>query len=132
MIFFLDDIYYPLTVEVASNKDKVVIKDGVTLPFHGIVNIVGIAGQGKSTILRKLFSEEIKKSERMPFFIELRRVKNANIIAYLADILNSFGVGCSEDSLKILLQSQGNDSNLLIVFYVQIMPDDFVMQLHRF
>ncbi len=26
----------------------------------------------------------------------------------------------------------GNDSNLLIVFYVQIMPDDFVMQFHRF
>ncbi|ASN35690.1 aldehyde dehydrogenase [Shigella sonnei] len=26
----------------------------------------------------------------------------------------------------------GNDSKLLIVFYVQIMPDDFVMQLHRF
>ena len=30
------------------------------------------------------------------------------------------------------LQKGGNDSNLLIVFYVQIMPDDFVMQLHRF
>ncbi|MCZ5156197.1 inovirus-type Gp2 protein [Escherichia coli] len=29
-------------------------------------------------------------------------------------------------------QRLGNDSNLLIVFYVQIMPDDFVMQLHRF
>ncbi len=29
-------------------------------------------------------------------------------------------------------QALGNDSNLLIVFYVQIMPDDFVMQLHRF
>ncbi len=29
-------------------------------------------------------------------------------------------------------QKSGNDSNLLIVFYVQIMPDDFVMQLHRF
>ncbi|CAM7221151.1 Oxidoreductase [Escherichia coli] len=29
-------------------------------------------------------------------------------------------------------QRAGNDSNLLIVFYVQIMPDDFVMQLHRF
>ena len=28
--------------------------------------------------------------------------------------------------------SIGNDSNLLIVFYVQIMPDDFIMQLHRF
>ena len=31
-----------------------------------------------------------------------------------------------------LVPALGNDSNLLIVFYVQIMPDDFVMQLHRF
>ena len=30
------------------------------------------------------------------------------------------------------IYDDGNDSNLLIVFYVQIMPDDFVMQLHRF
>ncbi len=30
------------------------------------------------------------------------------------------------------IRTSGNDSNLLIVFYVQIMPDDFVMQLHRF
>ncbi len=35
---------------------------------------------------------------------------------------------CDESTL----QQWGNDSNLLIVFYVQIMPDDFVMQLHRF
>ena len=26
----------------------------------------------------------------------------------------------------------GNDSNLLIVVYVQIVSDDFVMQFHRF
>ncbi|EOW12129.1 hypothetical protein A1WO_01321 [Escherichia coli KTE102] len=32
----------------------------------------------------------------------------------------------------IRYNARGNDSNLLIVFYVQIMPDDFVMQLHRF
>ncbi len=33
---------------------------------------------------------------------------------------------------EIFIMDVGNDSNLLIVFYVQIMPDDFVMQLHRF
>ncbi|WP_461239298.1 helix-turn-helix transcriptional regulator, partial [Escherichia coli] len=32
---------------------------------------------------------------------------------------------------ELQYQPNGNDSNLLIVFYVQIMPDDFVMQLHR-
>ncbi len=35
-------------------------------------------------------------------------------------------------TFKRALRNIGNDSNLLIVFYVQIMPDDFVMQLHRF
>ncbi|MHB7416421.1 hypothetical protein ACYCMA_26085, partial [Klebsiella pneumoniae] len=35
-------------------------------------------------------------------------------------------------SMKTAYATIGNDSNLLIVFYVQIVPDDFVMQLHRF
>ncbi len=34
--------------------------------------------------------------------------------------------------LSASVRNVGNDSNLLIVFYVQIVPDDFVMQLHRF
>ncbi len=36
------------------------------------------------------------------------------------------------ETLALHIVEVGNDSNLLIVFYVQIMPDDFVMQLHRF
>ncbi|EFE7355271.1 hypothetical protein F9L32_24645, partial [Escherichia coli] len=32
-------------------------------------------------------------------------------------------------AIKAGFSTLGNDSNLLIVFYVQIMPDDFVMQL---
>ncbi len=45
------------------------------------------------------------------------------LIHYWQDTLSR-----KNNNIKIL----GNDSNLLIVFYVQIMPDDFVMQLHRF
>ena len=37
-----------------------------------------------------------------------------------------------EDALKEWQKLDGSDSNLLIVLYVQIMPDDLVMQLHRF
>ncbi|MDA6189684.1 LysR family transcriptional regulator, partial [Escherichia coli] len=39
-----------------------------------------------------------------------------------------------EQTINIVNKSElkkGSDSNLLIVFYVQIMPDDLVMQLHR-
>ncbi len=42
------------------------------------------------------------------------------------------GIRLRAELIIFILPSLGNDSNLLIVFYVQIMPDDFVMQLHRF
>ncbi|AQW15413.1 hypothetical protein BE937_01790 (plasmid) [Escherichia coli] len=42
---------------------------------------------------------------------------------------HSFSLNLNHDVKDVFI---GNDSNLLIVFYVQIMPDDFVMQLHRF
>ncbi|AHA66253.1 hypothetical protein Asd1617_03426 [Shigella dysenteriae 1617] len=41
-------------------------------------------------------------------------------------------LSCSSTDFENDSDFVGNDSNLLIVFYVQIMPDDFVMQLHRF
>ncbi|PBT53388.1 hypothetical protein BBJ13_23705 [Escherichia coli] len=53
-------------------------------------------------------------------------------IAFQTSIL-AVVVTCAGESEGVeLYTDEGNDSNLLIVFYVQIMPDDFVMQLHRF
>ncbi len=52
------------------------------------------------------------------------------------DIIKTINLGHERGHLldldELLEVLPGNDSNLLIVFYVQIMPDDFVMQLHRF
>ncbi len=72
------------------------------------------------------------------FKIILIHVKNIIPIITATLILNY--LNNSERSLvkqiliedEIIVCATGNDSNLLIVFYVQIMPDDFVMQLHRF
>ncbi|EFJ8049055.1 colicin release lysis protein [Klebsiella pneumoniae] len=49
---------------------------------------------------------------------------------YIRDVKG--GTVAPSASSDIRTSSSGNDSNLLIVFYGQIMPDDFVMQLHRF
>ena len=50
----------------------------------------------------------------------------------LAQNMSSLAEKFSTDNAGIAYLISGNASNLLIVFYVQIMPDDFVMQLHRF
>ncbi len=59
---------------------------------------------------------ELKRDE-IGAHMELQALRYAAMISTM-----SFAKACE----------YGNDSNLLIVFYVQIMPDDFVMQLHRF
>ncbi|MEH4484298.1 hypothetical protein POX69_18970, partial [Escherichia coli] len=60
---------------------------------------------------------------------------SANGVAAVTDSCQGYDVKAScqasRQSLSGITQDWGNDSNLLIVFYVQIMPDDFVMQLHR-
>ncbi len=52
-------------------------------------------------------------------------------IAFFKQVLQALPLD-SLHNVLVFLSMPGNDSNLLIVFYVQIMPDDFVMQLHRF
>ncbi len=50
----------------------------------------------------------------------------------MSDFATFFAVARNQSFRAAGDELGGNDSNLLIVFYVQIMPDDFVMQLHRF
>ncbi len=54
------------------------------------------------------------------------------LVACIALLIGMFVVKFTPFLQKNHIPEAGNDSNLLIVFYVQIMPDDFVMQLHRF
>ena len=60
-----------------------------------------------------------------------RKIKTAFVELYNVGT-DSETVETKTVSSPIFSLEPGNDSNLLIVFYVQIMPDDFVMQLHRF
>ena len=56
------------------------------------------------------------------------------MVAIITTFIGIYSSQCLADATGciVLDGNTGNDSNLLIVFYVQIMPDDFVMQLHRF
>ncbi len=71
-----------------------------------------------------------------PYKKDAKKLKHTSVsdfIYYLMKKHNKYPVYVlhipSNNTIEI---GYGNDSNLLIVFYVQIMPDDLVMQLHRF
>jgi hypothetical protein len=101
----LDDIYYPLTIEDKSRDTEFIVNDGAQILSNSVVNIIGIAGQGKSTILRKLFLEEIRKHRRLPFFLELRRIENGDIFQYLQSQLDILGFETEDNAFEQLLAS---------------------------
>ncbi|MDY0786390.1 hypothetical protein SNM59_24150, partial [Klebsiella pneumoniae] len=64
-------------------------------------------------------------------FREEQPVRDALVLFTLTLLLHFLGAMLRLVQELSFFWPLGNDSNLLIVFYVQIMPDDFVMQLHR-
>lgn len=103
---YLDEIYTPLKLKVQSNNDEITVTDRTTLIFSNVINIIGLAGQGKSTILRKLFIEEMKNGKRFPFIIELRRVENGSLLDYFKEQLTDIGLLFSDGDVELLLQSK--------------------------
>ncbi len=65
----------------------------------------------------------------------IHMMKITELIDYLLSQTGNSPLNGIKDQISfcfVIYNLPGNDSNLLIVFYVQIMPDDFVMQFHRF
>ncbi|GCY79624.1 inner membrane protein [Escherichia coli] len=68
-------------------------------------------------------------------YLNIGRLPALVVLCLLAGFFGLIGILLQHACVTLWqspLPNLGNDSNLLIVFYVQIMPDDFVMQLHRF
>ena len=73
---FIDKVYVPLFVSPVDNhKHKIEVLD-VNFHSEGIINIQGVAGQGKSTFMRKMLLNTIKLSEQIPIFFELKYFKD--------------------------------------------------------
>jgi hypothetical protein len=99
----LNDIYHPLMISHDGKEYRV--GDDFLLSDNNITNIIGFAGQGKSTILRKILLESIKVGDKIPFFMELRKIEKNGIAGSLLKILDELGINTNEESLIELLKS---------------------------
>ncbi|MGC5892062.1 NACHT domain-containing protein [Enterobacter roggenkampii] len=102
----LKDMYHPLRIRgVIPNSASQLVKDGFYIENEKITNIIGIAGQGKSTILRKIFVEQLFNGNKIPFFIELRKVSDEGIRKSLQSILINLSLKPSDIEVEELLAS---------------------------
>ncbi|BCG48197.1 hypothetical protein GEOBRER4_n3076 [Citrifermentans bremense] len=78
------------------------------LPSNRCILIEGIAGQGKSTLLKYLSVNEINKGRYIPIFIELKNIReNNNLLSVISSVTNALGIG--KVDLDILSELCNND-----------------------
>ncbi|MDW6574643.1 hypothetical protein RNO93_22115, partial [Escherichia coli] len=85
--------------------------------------LLGEAGSGKTWLAQQLQKDKHRRVITLSLVVSWQ-----GKAAWIVTDDNAAEQGCRDSAWT---RDEGNDSNLLIVFYVQIMPDDFVMQLHR-
>lgn len=102
----VDEIYVPLEL---SGHSRVEVENGTTLDNSSRASlIVGYAGQGKSTILRKLLANNIVRISRLPFFYELKKYTGGEIENAISKDLDAQGIKFTTGGLKEIF----NDSNV--------------------
>lgn len=107
---YLDEIYHPLKISKGGRKKgrKLSIGNNAKIKSDGCSVIVGLAGQGKTTIMRKLFLEEVVRKERLPFFITLRQYDytNKGCEDIILDHLTSNGIECVKNDVVDILKTK--------------------------
>lgn len=76
----LRQFYYPSKIFIPTSNSTIQVDRVSDISEKTNIIIEGTAGQGKSILLRYLASNEIRSGERIPVFIELRRIKNNETI----------------------------------------------------
>ncbi|WP_192958266.1 NACHT domain-containing protein [Serratia fonticola] len=106
---YLDEVYHPIKILLENRKNRsgvIMVDEGCFIDVNGHAAIVGLAGQGKTTIMRKLFLEELVRKQRVPFFITLRQYNYPDKVRcedILLDHLISNGIDCEIDDVIGLL-----------------------------
>ncbi|MDH6024943.1 NACHT domain-containing protein [Vibrio splendidus] len=93
-----NDIYVPLNVTSSTNTNYL-IDENVAIPQTRAINIVGRAGQGKSTILRRLFLNELSREERIPILLELKYFREDSLEKNLINELRKWGLNFDETTV---------------------------------
>lgn len=92
---------------VTFNGERKVVNDVSDLNIEGNILIEGIAGQGKSILMRHLCMTELHKGLSIPVFIELRRIsKEQELLTMIYSKLNELGFDIDTNIFRYLCNTE--------------------------
>jgi len=108
--FNVDDIYVPIDLNESGRKTRLEVGKFTSLDNDKAILIKGLAGQGKSTLLRKLLSNHAKSFTRLPIFYELKNYSGGLLITEISTSLANQGIKLGVETLRKILK----DSNVKV------------------
>lgn len=131
--FHIDEIFVPIDLMASGTQTRQEVNNFTALDNDRAILIKGLAGQGKSTLLRKLLSNNAKRFSRLPVFYELKNYNGGTLELAISKSLSHFGVKISEYALKKLL----SDSNVKIYLdaFDEVKPEfrnELIDEIKRF
>ncbi len=110
--------------ELSSMKAFVILAESSS--FNNAAKLLNVTQPALTRRIKKMEEDlHIQLFERTTRKVTLTKA-GKRLLPEARELIKKF------DETLFNIRDMGSDSNLLIVFYVQIMPDDLVMQLHRF
>ncbi len=96
---FIEKIYVKMALNNEITEKDIYEKENVSC-------VIGIAGQGKSTLMKKILLDILRDGRKLPFFIDLRDVKDGDIINYICETLSLSNIENSPDEVISMLYSR--------------------------
>jgi len=98
---YIENIYHETHIMKGDVREKL---EDIIVPHNSSVYcLIGIAGQGKSTAMKKLMLNIIRDGEYLPFFIELRNLGDNGIIEELINILFKISIDATREEIESLI-----------------------------
>lgn len=118
---FIDEIYVPLTINEEGGLTFDVL-DSTLLDVGNRAKVIkGVAGQGKSTILKKLLINNVRKTEKLPIFYELKNYRGGSLEQAIAESLENYGVGLTAPAISKILED--STVKLYLDAFDEVQPD---------
>ncbi|HEE9790079.1 TPA: NACHT domain-containing protein [Enterobacter soli] len=122
---FIDEIYHPLAITNNRTREKLIVDDKFIIKNENVSNIIGIAGQGKTTILRKIFLCHLSEgvdSKKIPFFLDLRDLRECSVTETIIETLKDIGINSNNEQITSLYKSK--KIILLLDGFDEILPQN--------
>jgi energy-coupling factor transporter ATP-binding protein EcfA2 len=116
---YIDDIYVPLTLKLSGDVTYIV-DNSFTVESKTNVVIKGLAGQGKSTILKKILINTIKNTSRTPIFFELKHYTGGSLYEDISLFLNNRGVKTQASYIQQMVSK--SDTVFLLDAFDEVPP----------